>query len=390
MFTAFFIIWSFLSLAYAGLLLYYRHLWKKVPLYIPKQKTKNPVFISVIIAARNEEKNIGRLLDSLFKQTYDKSFFEIIVVDDHSTDRTAEVVSQTDASIIRLLKLAELINGEQVFAYKKKAIEKGISQARGELIVTTDADCIVSPQWLETISAYYEAYRPKMMVMPVKIAPHQTALEKFQALDFMMLQGITGGAVHSGWHSMCNGANLAYTKASFESVKGFEGIDKVASGDDMLLMEKLKEKYPDRIHYLLSENVVVKTAAAAGIHSFLQQRIRWAGKTKAYREKTILPVLILVYVYNLVMLAGLLWTLRLPSISVSQEWVWPAFVIWLGMAGWKTLFEKILLWPVTGFFGERKGMLFFPLIQPIHILYTVVAGTFSLWGKSEWKGRKIH
>ena len=314
MLQVFFIIWFALALAYAVLLLYYRHLWNQVPLYIPQHKTKKAVFISVIIAARNEEKNIGKLLQSIAAQTYDHDHFEVIVVNDHSEDRTAAIIDSFSGLKIHQLHLNNFILNKDLISYKKKAIETGIAHARGELIVTTDADCEVPSPWLETISTYYEEQSPKMIVMPVKIESQKSLLQKFQALDFMMLQGITAGAVQAGLHSMCNGANLAYTKQAFNAVKGFEGIDTVASGDDMLLMEKMKEKYPQSISYLLSPKVVVNTKPAEGLLSFLQQRIRWAGKTKAYRQKKILPVLLLVYANNIAMLIGLVVAISMDAI----------------------------------------------------------------------------
>jgi glycosyltransferase involved in cell wall biosynthesis len=235
----FFITFLFLVL-YAGLIIYYRQSWVSIadlglPIldFIPSTK------ISVIIPARNEGQNIKDCLDSIIGQLYPKHLFEVLVVDDHSTDNTAAIVLSYQLQNIKLISLKDFVAANEINAYKKKAIEIAIKQSTGDLIVTTDADCTAPPNWLQTIAAFYQQKKPDLMVMPVAIDCSNRFIEIFQALDFMTLQGITGASVHKKFHSMCNGANLAYTKKAFNAVNGFKGIDTIASGDDMLLMHKM-------------------------------------------------------------------------------------------------------------------------------------------------------
>ena len=138
-------------------------------------------------------------------------------------------------------------------------METAIGLAKGNLIVTTDADCIVQPEWLQTIASYYEEFGPVFIAAPVVYTNplhgdsfFKKLLKIFQSLDFITLQGITGASVYKKFHNMCNGANLAYEKKVFNEVGGFEGIDQIASGDDMLLMHKIQKIYPGRIQYLKS------------------------------------------------------------------------------------------------------------------------------------------
>ncbi len=144
---------------------------------------------------------------------------------------------------------------EQV-AYKKLAIQTGIGISSGGLIVTTDADCLFHHDWLRTLAAFYEEKGAKFIAAPVRMGvpahpdgsfvhPDPGMLTIFQTLDFITLQGITGASVYKRFHSMCNGANLAYEKSAFFEVGGFRGIDAIPSGDDMLLMHKIYNKYPD-------------------------------------------------------------------------------------------------------------------------------------------------
>ena len=188
---------------------------------------------------------------------------------------------------------------------KKKAVETAIGFAKGNLIVTTDADCIVQPEWLQTIATYYEEFSPAFIAAPVVYSnplPGDSLFKKllkiFQSLDFITLQGITGASVYKKFHGMCNGANLAYEKKTFNEAGGFEGIDNIASGDDILLMHKIQKLYPDRIRYLKSSEVVVQTQPCESLKDFMNQRIRWASKADKYTDPKITAVLLLVYVFN--------------------------------------------------------------------------------------------
>jgi len=227
---------------YSILIIYYWRCWISVPEYIPKQKMHSTK-ISVIIPARNEEENIGHLLQALQKQTYPSNSFETIVINDQSDDNTVEVVKQFKGVI-----LFEL-DSDPVNSYKKKAIEQGINAASGKLIITTDADCIPPPPWIETIVSFYEEKKSAFIAAPVIFQHDSSLVQIFQALDFLVLQGITGASVYKKIHSMCNGANVTYQKEVFEQVKGFEGVDNIASGDDMLLMHKIWKKFPEDVHY---------------------------------------------------------------------------------------------------------------------------------------------
>ena len=376
-----------LFLLYLVLMIYYRRGWVSIPGFRPPAKPAS-TRISIIIPARNEEKNIKAFLDSIAGQSYPVHLFEVLVVNDHSTDATAEIVKSYASQNIRLIDLEEYIDGN-LNSYKKKSIEVGIQQSIGELIVTTDADCIVPVDWLQSIAAFYELHQPVFIAAPVSINCSNRFIEKFQALDFMVLQGITGAAVHSKMHCMCNGANLAYEKAAFELVNGFKGIDNIASGDDMLLMHKILKQYPDRVLFLKSTNAIVQTAPVHSFREFFQQRIRWASKADKFEDKSLFPVLLVVYLFNLMMLI-------LPIIAIVKNYQFTIvncqlsiLAVWLSMLLLKTLIELFFLYPVAKFFGKQNMLAIFPLMQPFHILYTVIAGWLGRFGSYEWKGRKV-
>ena len=378
----FLFIFFLLMVGYAILINYYHRAWNHLPSF--KLPDAKPVtLVSVIVAARNEENNIKALLDSLNNQRYPKNLYEVIIVDDHSTDNTWTLLQQAVYPDLQLstLKLSAFIDSnEGIRSFKKRAIETGIRQAKGLLIVTTDADCRFGEHWLESMAAFYESTQAKFIAAPVKITvPRPSLLGIFQSLDFFTLQGITAAAVSRRFHSMCNGANLAYEKKAFEEVNGFDDIDNIPSGDDMLLMHKIYKKYPAQVFYLKAKEAIVSTDPAATWKAFFHQRIRWASKADSYDDKRIFRTLLLVYLVNVCFLVA--------AITACWQNIWFFFFLILLLA--KVLIEFPFVHAVAIFFEERSLMKYFPFLQPLHILYTIIAGWLGKFGHYEWKGRTI-
>lgn len=360
-------------LLYAWLIFYYRQAWKKLN-YFDLSPVTGIKFLSVIVPARNEERNISFLLTALSQQTYPKDLFEIIIVDDFSTDNTAEKVK--NFSLSNLVLIQPDVSSE--LSSKKRSIEAGIQKAKGELIVTTDADCIPTNRWLETINSFYVKNDAAFIVAPVKFFHDKSLLQLFQSLDFLTLQGITAASVSADFHTMCNGANLAYKKQAFQNVNGFEGIDKVATGDDMLLMYKIWKKYPGKTFYLKDKDAVVTTQPMLSWKDFFMQRKRWASKTLVFDDYRIVAVLAFVYLFNCLFIG-----LIISSFFDGFYW-WYALGFWII----KTIIELPFVCSVAKFYNEQKLVKFLFFFQPLHIFYTVFVGLLSQFGKYEWKGRK--
>jgi biofilm PGA synthesis N-glycosyltransferase PgaC len=367
----------FLFFGYSLLIIYYWLSWRSAPEFVA-QKKLHTASISLVIAARNEERNIGRLLNALNEQTYPRHLTEVIVIDDDSTDNTLNLAKQFATTSTIELK------SDGVNSYKKRAIEEGIRAASGDLIVTTDADCVPPTHWLEDLVSFREQNHSIFVAAPVIFENNSSFLETFQALDFLILQGITAASVYRQAHSMCNGANLAYEKKAFAEVNGFEKIDSIASGDDMLLMHKIWKKYPGRVHYLKSREAIVATQPMKTWKEFFNQRVRWASKARYYQDKRILGVLLLVYLFNL----------SCVSLLLAAIWSrWPSglqFVIWF-LAFWvaKTAIEFPFVYSLAKFFNKQSLMKYFFLYQPLHMAYTVLAGFLGQFGTYEWKGRRV-
>jgi cellulose synthase/poly-beta-1,6-N-acetylglucosamine synthase-like glycosyltransferase len=358
-----------LFIPYATLLLLYKKWFSQLKVFTIPSGDQPRIRFSVIIPARNEEENIGPCLQSVLSQTYPSQLFEIIVIDDFSTDNTASVVAgfQQLHTNLLLIDLEKETQGKRINSYKKKAIETAISRASGEWIITTDADCLVKKNWITSFAAIIQQQDPIFIAAPVSFINNGTVLSTFQYLDFATMQGITAASVSTGFHSMCNGANLAYRKDVFHKVNGFKGIDAIASGDDMLLMNKIKQQYPSQIAFLFSEEAIVRTHPMADWKSFLNE------------DKNISAVLILVYLYNLFLF--LMPFLIFFNIKIIFYWL--LFLVA------KTIIELLFITPVIRFFGSSSCLWQFPFLQPLHITYMVTAGWLGKFGKYQWKGREV-
>ena len=369
-----------LFLIYSFLIAYYRWGWVSMPEFALEER---PLVtyrqkVSVIIPARNETVNIANCIRSVLAQSYPSHLVEIIVVDDHSTDDTADIAQGLSLaySNVILIRLNEAVKN---MAYKKRGIEVGIAKATGQWIITTDADCTHPEFWLETMVQCQEKNASNFIAAPVRYITKKTILSIFQTLDFMTMQGITGASVHKRFHTMCNGANLGYKKEIFAKVDGFNGIDKLPTGDDMLLMYKIYKVDKQKVTYLKSKHAIVETHPPETWKAFFQQRIRWASKASHYDDKRIFFTLLWVYLFNVWFLVML----------VASFFSWHNLVALLCLLVGKTCVELWFLKPVAQFFNAGKWLREFPFLQPMHIVYVVISGWLGKFGKYEWKGREI-
>ncbi len=350
--------------------------WEIPTGYTPQTK------VTVIVPARNEEKKIIECLTSIVTTEYPSNLLEVIVVDDHSTDQTAQLVK--DFSVkhpnVRLLPLADFTRNRKINSYKKLAIKTAISLSEGELIVTTDADCVVPVDWLQLMVSFYELKKVCFIAAPVNLYRESSAFEKFQSLDFLGLMGVTGAGIRLGWMNMCNGANLAYAKSAFEKINGFEGIDFMASGDDIFLMQKMAAYFPDKIGFLKNKKATVFTLAKPDVKSFFAQRLRWATKSGNYQEWKITTVLVVVFFYCCAIVFSLF------AAFSSIKWA-ILFVVLLTV---KSLVDYIFLREMAVYFNRTDLLQKYWAAQVLHIIYIVTIGTVSNLKKQyDWKGRSV-
>lgn len=380
----YFIIISLLSIFYFVVQTIYTEGWKALPIWKIPNNFQAKTTISILIPARNEAENIGDCINSILNQTYPKHLFEIIILDDFSEDETPEIVAnyyKNGFENVRLIRMSDNISSDETQSFKKKAIEIGIQKATGELIVTTDADCIAQPNWLEFIGSLYDAKQPQFIAAPVNFHREQNDFERFQSLDFIGMMGITGAGIYTKIMRMCNGANLAYPKTIFEEVKGFQGIDNHASGDDMMLMQKIARIYPNDIFYLKNQNATIFTTAKPTLKSFINQRVRWSTKSKGYEEKQVTFILIGVWLF-----------------CVSVPFTFLATIFWgkimlaavFGQLLIKSFADYRLLKTTSTFFNRSDLMQTFWKASFYHLIYIIAVGFLGgVVKKYEWKGRVV-
>lgn len=364
-----------LTMAYAGLILYLKRGWRRLALFRP-QSRQYKTTVSVLIAARNEEDKLEKTILDILAQNYPANLLQLIVVDDHSTDRTSEIILSFAPDGVKLIKLNE---ARALNSYKKKAITEAIKLSDSELIVTTDGDCRMGTEWLKTIVDFYESGDYKMVSSPVAFFEEKNSFEEMQSLEFLFLIGLGAAGIGNNMPSTCNGANLAYRRDVFHELKGFQGIDDLASGDDELFLHKVASAYPGRIGFCKSADALVYTHAKSSLKEFIQQRKRWASKSTHYKNRGIVLLGISVWLFNLIILlnflAGFLdpvfWYLSLMSIII------------------KMLVELIFLIPVCSFAGRKSLLWYQPLLTVIHIFYLIFIGIAGNSGKYNWKGRMV-
>ena len=358
------------GLAYMLMILYFYAGWRKLKVYTVKnEKFTTPV--SLVIPVRNEEHNIPGLISSIRNQDYPGRLLEVIFVDDHSDDRSFKLIS-------------EHISGMENFHItgndgtgKKMALQTGFEKATGDLIITTDADCHHSSRWISVFAGFYEKYHPKLMAGPVLLESNNNFFQRLQQIEFLSLTASTAGAFGAGHPIMCNGANLAFDRETIEQQEDIMQTQ-YTSGDDIFLMHRIKQLWPGELYYVKSNETVVTTGGQPDFRSFFQQRIRWASKSRGYKDIDTIITGMVVLLINFLFL----WTLA----GTFFEPVMFSFFIFLYII--KTLPDLLLVTTVSSFFRTKKNLWLFPLAQLVYPIYVIFTALASLAGKHNWKGRR--
>ncbi|MDP4223912.1 MAG: glycosyltransferase [Bacteroidota bacterium] len=312
-----------------------------------------PVLISVIIPCRNENDNISRILTEVSIQDYPEDLFEVIVVDDNSTDTSFKTALEfTGIKNCKVLR--------NTGSGKKMALHTGITSAIGDLVITTDADCLMKKEWLSVIASFYSANKPDLIICPVVLETIPGFFGKVQELEFLSLQGITAGTALGNNGTMCNGANLAFRRAAWITHSRDLRND-IPSGDDIFLLHSLKKKPDARIMWLESCKAVVTASASKTIPDFIRQRSRWISKGRAYTDKYTITLAIVTFVTILSQMIFLLSGLFNPVF----------FLIYLASIGIKSVPDYLILSNTTERYSKKNLMRWFipsQLVYPFYVL----------------------
>ncbi|MFV8343400.1 glycosyltransferase family 2 protein [Flavobacterium sp. XS2P39] len=325
---------------------------------------------SIIVPFRNEAENLPILLDSLSQLNYPTELFEVILVDDESEKRFQISDYKFQISIIKNCRVSN--------SPKKDAIVTAMQIVNTDWIITTDADCLVNENWLLALDNYIQLHDVSMISGAVTYVCDDSFLHHFQQLDLTSLQGATIGSFGIKKGFMCNGANFSYTKTFFLELKGFDGNSRIASGDDVFLLQKAIAQFPEKVHYLKSKNNIIITKPLDDWKSLFYQRVRWASKTNSYQSQFGKGLGLLVFGGNLSLILGFtLWVLGLfSSLNI------------LLLLTLKFAVDTVLIYKSHYFLSKTKirHLILTSLLYPF---FSVSVALYSLFGKYEWKGRKF-
>jgi len=332
--------------------------WTKIPVFDPTADEFIPVSLSVVVACRNEEVHLPRLLKSLVQQSY--QHFELILINDHSTDTTAELLAEVSGFLNPVTCIHASKNG------KKNALREGILRAKGDLIVTTDADCIPATTWLETILRFQEFSPSDLIICPVKMTNNSSVFSRLQALEFTALIASGAGASGAGMPILCNGANLAFSKVAWLKSQADLHMEE-QSGDDIFLLQSIKKR-GGVIRFLKSESAFVTTGSSETLTEFYNQRRRWASKSPSYTDWHTIATACVVFCISL-----LPFFLLIMAAFGMTCWYMLLFVF-----GFKYLLDTFFLASVRSFFQLRSIWTIALLLSFIYPFYVVFVGVSAL------------
>jgi poly-beta-1,6-N-acetyl-D-glucosamine synthase len=332
--------------------------WKRVYAFVPKGNESLKTLVSVVVACRNEENHVRQLIACMAQQSNQN--FELILVNDHSTDATRNYIkaAQIQYSKIQLV--------DAIGFGKKNALKEGIQQASANLIITTDADCLPSYHWLESIACYQRKNNCDLIICPVKLSGRDSFFTYLQVLEFTSLVASAAGAAGVGMPILCNGANLVFTKKTWLACQD-DLHPEEQSGDDIFLLESVKKR-GGKIRFLKSESAFVTTKQAGTLLDLIKQRRRWSSKSRFYTDWHLIFTALVVF-------AVCLFLVVLAVLSFCKmDYLYTFLALFL----FKYLMDSIFLSTVSKFFQLNNIWFFSFLLSIFYPFYIVFVAISSL------------
>lgn len=334
-------------------------------------------FISIIIPFRNESENILGSLRSLENQNYPKEKYEVIYINDSSDDDSLQkILSAQKSSNIKVISVPDDFS---TYAHKKRAIRFGISNSTGNIIITTDSDCVHNKKWIQQMVSCFDK-ETGFVSGPVEFIEEKTLFEKLQKLEFSGLVLTGAGLIGINKPVICNAANIAYRKNAYETVNGFNDQLNLSSGDDELLMQKIWSSGKYRIKFCWNREAIVLTKGNDSLQKFYHQRKRWASKGLFYADKFLIIKLILIFLFYLGLITQIFLSVILSPIFLVSFII--SFLI-------KISFEYLILKKGLNFIFSKKVLRYLPLAELFQIPYIIIAGIAGTFGNYIWKDRRI-
>lgn len=347
----------------------------------PQLKKEASLTFDILIAARNEEKSLPKLFDSLSHLVYPSELYTITVINDRSTDRTAQILYdlQKYFTNLRIITIDETPPG---ISPKKHAISQGINATSNEIIVSTDADSVIKPDWLCTMATYFEGNEHLGLLQGITKYETQKNIAKplmlFQRVDFISHCIIAAAGIGKNLPINSNANNFAYRRETFQSISGFDSFNGVVSGDDDLLLQAIWKSNEWDLGFMIEEKASVVTLAEESWGGMINQRMRWGSKTVHYElgQKLVLGTIFLFYLTTL---------FTIPATIAG--WL-PLFSFPL-LLGIKLIGELFFLIRGTKITKEHELLFHATWTSPIQLFIVVFSVFMGVFGSFKWKNQQF-
>lgn len=324
-------------------------------------------FVSVIIAARNEEKNIAGCLSSLAVQSYPEDMYEVIVADDHSTDKTGPIIDEFIGDKNNFKKVIPAAgNG---LTGKTNALKSAVNCASGEILLFTDGDCALPGKWIESIISYYQGNTG--MVNGFSAINADSIMSGIQSIDLVFLVSIAAGMANSGMPASCIGNNMSVRKKALQEAGGYASFPESVT-EDYLLINKINSLRKYDIIFPVDHSTLIHTKALGKITDIYRQKKRWASGGLVMPNISLF-LMFVSYITNLLVILSVIYYSQAAAAVISLKVFSDLFFLY-------QIHKKLNLT------GNLKYFLFFEIY---YIIYTTILPVILLFSrKIIWKGRK--
>ena len=324
--------------------------------------------ITILICAHNESERIGVCLSAIAHQTYDIDKTEVIVIDDRSEDNTAEIARRWVREIPNLKVLP--VENAELSCPKKNALSKGMSQANGELILTTDADCIPEPGWVASTVASFSEDDAGVVIGPAPLTGHEGRFSPLLIFQSLIVNALAAGSAGIGIPLTCSGRNLAFRRSAYDESGGYLPIGHITGGDDVLLMRRIRSA---RWKVIFNQDDDAVVASPAHTDKQWSRQTRYQSKARHYGIR-ILSVAFLIYILHLILFA-------------SPAWIWLApekFPVLLSVFVIKAAADWAFLWRAARRLGYHCTLRWFPLVEVLLVPYITIFCAAGIFRRPSW------
>lgn len=340
----------------------------------PRQFENFP-FVSIVISAHNEEKNLPDCLRLLAEQSYPEHQIEFIMVNDRSNDKTQHLIENMilQDSRFRILTISDRL---PEIAPKKRAIDSALKIAQGEIILLTDADGRPGRNWVKNMISYFSEDTDMVIgYAPYQVKPEGHFIKKILSLEYLSHAVIAAASAGLGYPLTCVGTNMAYRKKLYEEAGGFAEFRAHLSGDDDLFLTRIREQKKYKIRYATAAETHVYNNPPQLWSKFFHQRMRYASKGFDYPFK-VTAVLVLFFMFNLTLFLGLI------------SWWNHTNLFFSAMIGLiiKSIFEFSFIRKGAKVLNDTRFLSFFPITALIHIPYVIIFASLGQLKLFRWKG----